>query len=53
MVSSPALNRLLGRSDDSDNLAGLKAKLAARENQPGFEVNAAELKKRIAELEGR
>lgn len=29
----------------------LKAKLAARENMPGFEENVRELRKRIAELE--
>jgi uncharacterized small protein (DUF1192 family) len=29
----------------------LKAKLAARENKPGFQSNTEELKRRIAELE--
>lgn len=34
-------------------LEQLKAKLAAREGKPGFEANVEELKRRIAELEGK
>jgi hypothetical protein len=32
-------------------IAALKAKLKARENQPGFKSNVEQIRKRIAELE--
>ena len=38
---------------DSPELAALKAKLKAREGRPGFAQNVADLKARIAELEGQ
>ena len=37
---------------DSPEIAAVKAKIKARENQPGFAQNVAELKARLAELEG-
>lgn len=35
----------------AEELAVLRAKLAARENRPGYEENVREIKARIAELE--
>jgi hypothetical protein len=37
---------------DTSELGILKRKLAAREGKPGFKDNCAELRARIAELEG-
>ena len=36
-----------------EELAALKAKLAAREGRPGYGPNVAELKERIAQLEAQ
>lgn len=37
----------------ADEIARLKAKLAARRSNTGYERNIADIEKRIAELEGR
>lgn len=37
----------------AEEIAALKAKLKAREGRPGFGANVEEIKRRIAELEGR
>lgn len=37
----------------ADEIAALKAKLAARQNKPGMAANVAAIQARIAELEGR
>jgi len=36
---------------DTPEIAALKAKIRARQNQPGFAQNVADLKARLAELE--